>query len=88
MVLALVQAGAPQAADDTTALHEAARRNDLQAADRLVKSGADARKANRIGAMIDRKFSFVDTANTTNLDSCTHNYYKSKVIKIKYDRKA
>src|SRR6187401_278314 len=45
-------------------------------------------KTNSISAMIDGKFCLIDTADTTDLDSCTHNDYKNKSIKINYDRKA
>ena len=40
----------PQAPDGTTALHEAARQDDLQTVAKLITAGADPRKANRIGA--------------------------------------
>lgn len=35
--------------DGTTALHRAAQRNDLEAADRLIRAGADVKAANRYG---------------------------------------
>lgn len=35
--------------DGTTALHQAAHRNDLEAAERLVRAGADVKAANRYG---------------------------------------
>src|SRR5207244_9059284 len=48
--LALFGASMTQQPDDTTALHLAARSDDVQLAATLIKAGADPRKANRIGA--------------------------------------
>src|SRR5438105_663702 len=50
MSLALFGTPMPQAPDGTTALHEAARQDDLQTVAKLITAGADPRKANRIGA--------------------------------------